>query len=120
MTPFGVRSLSRPAVTAESHTRVATLGRVFHQVGPFEFLDTTGFTRHSSSEAGVASRRQRGIHCRLLTRLVTLSAAIVGRLSPRFRLNAILWTRVCITCKEEQRATHRSASTTARNPNPVR
>ena len=42
MTPFGVRSLSRPAVTAESHTRVATLGRVFHQVGPFEFLDTTG------------------------------------------------------------------------------
>jgi hypothetical protein len=37
MTPFGVRSLSRPAVTAESHTRVATLGRVFHQVGPFEF-----------------------------------------------------------------------------------
>ena len=34
MTPLGVRSLSRPAVTAERHARVATLGRVFHQVGP--------------------------------------------------------------------------------------
>ena len=31
MTPLGVRSLSRPAVTAERHARVATLGRVFHQ-----------------------------------------------------------------------------------------
>ncbi len=42
MTPLGVRSLSRPAVTAERPARVANLGRVFHQVGPFEFLDTTG------------------------------------------------------------------------------
>ena len=41
MTPLGVRALSRPAVTAERHARVATLGPVFHQVGPFEFLDTT-------------------------------------------------------------------------------
>ena len=31
MTPLGVRALSRPAVTAERHARVATLGRVFHQ-----------------------------------------------------------------------------------------
>ena len=31
MTPLGVRSLSRPAVTAERQARVATLGRVFHQ-----------------------------------------------------------------------------------------
>ena len=31
MTSLGVRSLSRPAVTAERHARVATLGRVFHQ-----------------------------------------------------------------------------------------
>ena len=33
MTPLGVRSLSRPAVTAVRHARVANLGRVFHQVG---------------------------------------------------------------------------------------
>ena len=31
MTSLGVRALSRPAVTAERHARVATLGRVFHQ-----------------------------------------------------------------------------------------
>ena len=42
VTPLGVRALSRPAVTAERPARVANLGRVFHQVGPFEFLDTTG------------------------------------------------------------------------------
>ncbi len=29
------------AVTAERHARVAPLDRVFHQVGPFEFLDTS-------------------------------------------------------------------------------
>ncbi len=34
-------ALSRQAVTAERHARVANLGLGFHQVGPFEFLDTT-------------------------------------------------------------------------------
>ncbi len=48
MTPLGVRSLSGPAVTAERHARVANLGRVFHQVGPFEFLDTTGCANRAS------------------------------------------------------------------------
>ncbi len=42
MTWLGVRALSRSAVTAERHARVVPLDRVFHQVGPFEFLDTTG------------------------------------------------------------------------------
>ncbi len=36
-------ALSRQAVTAERHARVANLGLGFHQVGPFEFLDTTGY-----------------------------------------------------------------------------
>ena len=42
MTPLGVRALSHPAVTAERPARVAHLGRVFHEVGPLELLDTTG------------------------------------------------------------------------------
>ena len=41
MTPRGVRALSRPAVTLEWSAWVVTRGRVFHQVGPFEFVDTT-------------------------------------------------------------------------------
>ena len=44
MTPLGVRALSRPAVPAERHARVA-LGRVFRPVGPFELLDAPGVLR---------------------------------------------------------------------------
>ena len=42
-------------MTAESHARVAPLDRVFHQVGPFEFLDTTGHTQRGHT-AGCQSK----------------------------------------------------------------
>jgi hypothetical protein len=55
MTPLGVRSV--PSVTAERHARVANLGLGFHQVGPFEFLDTTRSGCGTSAAAGDAARR---------------------------------------------------------------
>ena len=42
MTLLGVRALSRPGGDRGAHARVVALDRVFHQVGPFEFLDTAG------------------------------------------------------------------------------
>ncbi len=56
MTPLGVRSLSRPAVTAERHARVATLGRVFHQ-GRSSF-----WTRRGPSTPRAAGRPARDTH----------------------------------------------------------
>ena len=54
MPPLGVRALSRPAVTAERHARVATLGGVFHQMEPFEFLDTSKSRSSSTTRCAMA------------------------------------------------------------------
>ena len=73
MTPLGMRSLSRPAVTEERHARVANLGRVFHQVGPFESLDTTPLPRSHPAPDSDADTSLERCGCGLRNGVVLLS-----------------------------------------------
>ena len=65
------------AVTAERPARVAPLGRVFHQVGPCELLDTTPDTPTRGSKpwpVGGTSGLVRGTPHRLPSRYATSCA----------------------------------------------